>query len=481
MSIRSNSAAVLLSLGLVACTVGPVYEEPEVEMPAAWDASMRADLERADEEALTTWWTLLGDPVLTALVEEAVTGNFELQQAVARIAEAEAVRMQARGLRRPQLVLGAEVARQRATETGATATPSSNPFDSYDLGMGAGWEVDVFGRLRRVVESTDASYVASVEDYRNVRVILIGEVASEYAAYRTLLARIQVAQENVVRQGQSLDLATRRHKAGVVSKLDVTQATSSMAATESLIPALEARVAISRNRLTLLVGKYPGELDDILSQASGQPTLEVVPDLGLPRNLLRRRPDVRRQERLLAAQTARIGVAQADLYPRLNLLGFLGLSSQSTGDLSDSDSSTWSLGLPVTWNLFSGGRLQARVDQEEARTHAALLAYQETVLNAVTEVETTIASAAKLFEFRTTLLRALEATRESAELVHKQYEAGTLDFQRVIDVERNLLLQEDQLAAVNGELVSLLIRLYRALGGGWSPEGDPLLTQAMGQ
>ena len=476
MSIRSSSAALVLSLGLTACTVGPDYEPPLLETPDAWNASMRADIERADEEALANWWTLIGDPVLNSLVEEAVTGNLDLQAAIARIDEAQAIRGQARGLRKPEVVLGAEVAGQKVTETGLFPPPASNPSEVYDVGVGAGWELDVFGRLQRAVESAEAGYQATVEDYRNVRVILVGEVAGEYVDFRTLMARIRVAEQNVERQAQSLDLAERRFNAGVVSRLDVTQATSNLASTESLIPALESEVAVSRNRLTLLLGKYPGELDEVLAAAVDPPTLEVLPDTGLPRNLLRRRPDVRRQERLLAAQTARIGVAQADLYPRFNLLGFLGLSTITFGDLADGDSGTWRLGLPVTWNIFSGGRLRARVAQEEARTRAALLAYQETVLAAVTEVETTIASAAKLYEFRTTLQRALAATRESAVLVQKQYEAGVLDFQRVIDVERTLLLQEDQLAVVNGDLVNSLVRLYRALGGGWSPEGDPLLV-----
>ena len=462
-------------VGFGCTTVGPDYQEPELDVPGEWIFEVRADVERADEEALATWWTLLGDPVLTSLVEQALANNLSLQQALSRIDEAEALRGQARGLRKPEVSVGAEVSGQRLTETGLLPPPAGNPTEFYDIGVAAGWELDVFGRLRRAVEAADAGYQATVEDYRNVRVILVAEVAGEYVNFRTLAARVRVAQENVERRRQSLDLAEQRYRAGVVSRLDVTQAISDLATTEALIPRLEAESEVSRNRLTLLLGKYPGELDELLGTPVPPPTLKVLPSTGLPRNVLRRRPDIRRQERQLAAQTARIGVAKGDLYPRFNLLGFLGLSTITAADIADGDSRTWGLGLPITWNIFSGGRLKARVAEQEARTRTALFAYQETVLAAITEVESTIASAAKLVEFRDTLQRALAASRESAELVLIQYDRGVADFQRVLDVERSLLAQEDELTKVNGVLMTSLVRLYRALGGGWSPHNDPLL------
>jgi NodT family efflux transporter outer membrane factor (OMF) lipoprotein len=313
---------------------------------------------------------------------------------------------------------------------------------------------------------------ASVEAYRNIRVVLAADVASEYVVYRTLIARVDVAKRNTIRQQKALDLAQRRFNAGVVSRLDISQAAYTLAITESLIPKLEADAELSRNRLTFLTGKHPGALNELLNEPVNPPTLHFIPDTGLPRNLLRRRPDIRRQERLLAAQTARIGAAKADLYPRFDLQGFLGVSTISTGNFFDASSGAWLFGLPVSWNIFSGGRLQARVAQEEARTHTALLAYQETVLSAITEVEGFITFGAKLLEYRKALEKALAETKVAGKVVRTQYENG-------VDVERNLLFVENSLVEVSGSLMQTLVGLYRALGGGWSPEYDPLMDPNM--
>lgn len=470
------AAAVLSACLFAGCTtVGPDYQAPDLSLPEVWTGEIKRELERADEEALADWWLLVGDETLTTLVEEALTGNLDLRQTLSRIEQARAVRAQARGRQRPEALIEAEVAGARTTETGAFQAPADNPTDRYGLGVAAGWELDVFGRLRRAVEATEADYQASIEDYRSVRVALAAEVANEYIVLRTLLARIEVAKRNVERQRQAMDIAQRRYDVGVTSKLDVSQAAYTLASSESRIPRFQAEIELSRNRLSLLLGRYPGELDETLSRKTRRPTLEVLPDLGLPQNLLRRRPDVRRQERRLAAQTARIGVAVGELYPRFNLLGLFGFSTITAGDLLEGSSRTWSAGLPVTWNLFSGGRLRARVREQEARTRTALLAYQETVLTAVTEVESTLAFAAKTVEYRTAVERAVEATQEAGEQVWSQYRQGVVDFQRVIDVERTLLEREDELVVIEGVLARSLVQLYRSLGGGWA-ENDPLLV-----
>jgi NodT family efflux transporter outer membrane factor (OMF) lipoprotein len=401
--------------------------------------------------------------------------NLGLKQALSRIDEARAVRGQAAGLRTPGVSVGASAGGSRVTETGVRPAPENNPTDFYKAGIASTWELDFFGRVRRLVESSQASLDASVEAYRNVRVVLAAEVASEYVVYRTLIASVNVAKRNTTRQQKTLDLAQRRFNAGVVSRLDISQAAYTLALTESLIPKLEADAELSRNRLTFLMGKYPGALTELLNEPVDPPRLHFIPDTGLPRNLLRRRPDIRRQERLLAAQTARIGAAKADLYPRFDLQGFLGISTISTGNLFDAGSGTWLFGLPISWNIFSGGRLQARVAQEEARTHTALIAYQETVLSAITEVEGFITSGAKLLEYRKALEKALAETKVAGKVVWTQYENGVVDFQRVLDVERNLLSVENNLVESNGALMQTLVGLYRALGGGWSPEYDPLM------
>jgi NodT family efflux transporter outer membrane factor (OMF) lipoprotein len=311
-----------------------------------------------------------------------------------------------------------------------------------------------------------------VEDYRDVLVVLLAEVGVNYVDAIALQERIQLADQNVQAQRDSLQLTQDRFDAGLTSALDVAQAESNLANTEARIPQLETRLTAALNRIAVLLGENPGSVHDELL---GRTEIPRSPDeilIGIPADVVRQRPDIRRAERELAAQTARIGLATAGLYPRFSLTGFLGLDSASIGDLVDGDSVTWSVGLPFVSHLFDGGRTRGRIQVEEARTDQLLSAYELTVLTALEEVENALVAFAQEKARRDRLARAVDASARSVELVRTQYMAGLTNFQNVLDSQRSLTDQQDQLAESEGLVIENLITLYRALGGGWQPEPE---------
>jgi NodT family efflux transporter outer membrane factor (OMF) lipoprotein len=468
-------AATLLLLGTAGCAVGPDYEAPEFAAPDAWENAAAADM--ADTNAvLVTWWTAFNDTLLNNLMAEADDGNLDLVQAVGRLKEARAFRQIAGGDYWPQVGLDGGFTRSEASENGSfgglVGAGASNPSSNWEFGLGASWELDVFGRVRRSVEAASAQVDASREDYRDVLVSLYADIATTYVSIRSLQTRLEFARNNVDSQRETMEVVMAREDAGLVSMLDVTRARSNLANTEATIPQLETRLEIERNLLALLLGKAPGAYDRRLAAPTtvGMPDYEVIVDL--PANMLRRRPDVRRSERNLAAQTARIGVATADLYPSFSLAGVLSLEATDFNDLSKSGSLGWTLAPGVRWNLFAGGKIRGQIKVEEARTEQALAAYEQTVLRALGEVENALV-AVRQEEMRLgSLQTAVEASQQSVELVHTQYIEGLTDFQNYLDAQRDLFLQQDQMAASMGQVFTNLANLNRALGGGWSLD-DP--------
>jgi NodT family efflux transporter outer membrane factor (OMF) lipoprotein len=296
-------------------------------------------------------------------------------------------------------------------------------------------------------------------------------VALSYADVRSLQERIELAHANVKTQLETLSLTKDRFRTGLVSALDVAQAESNLANTESLIPTLETDLQFALNRLAVLIGEPPGAVHDELETARPLPTEPPDVVVGLPANLLRQRPDVRRAERQLASQNARIGVATAALYPTFNLSGFLGVQATEFGDLGDGGSVTWGIGLPIRWNLFAGGRIRSNIRAEEARTEQTRVFYEQTVLLALEEVEGSMVAYQQQRIRREKLRQSVDATERSLGLVMTQYRAGLTNFQNVLDTQRSLLNRQDDLAASRGQVIKNLIILYRALGGGWaSPE-----------
>jgi len=470
---RVALGAIVLAAAVQACTVGPDYERPVVDMPDVWQDRAVEGVEKR-EATLQTWWDTLDDPVLIDLIARAEQANLDLRQAVGRIREARAQRRVVTGERYPDVNAGAEVNR---TDPSDNLLPIPGGIDAntfYSAGFDATWEIDVFGRIRRSVESATASYEASVEDYRDVLVTLFAEVARNYIDARALQKRIDFAEANVETQQETLQLTQDRFAAGLVSALDVAQAESNLASSDAAIPRLETQLTAALNRLAVLLGEAPGELDYELEAKRQIPVLPDEVAVGLPADLLRQRPDVRRAERDLAAQTARIGVATADLYPRFSLTGFLGLQSTSGGEFFSANSVGWSLGLPMFANIFDGGRVRGRIDIEKARTEQLLAFYEQSVLLALEDVETSVAAYANERERRKRLQRAVDATERSVDLVQTQYKAGLTDFQNVLDSERSLFNRQDELAESEGDVVKNLIALYKALGGGWAvDENEP--------
>jgi multidrug efflux system outer membrane protein len=468
------AVGALLLAGCI--TVGPDYEQPETETPDAWHAAAVEGLIEG-EAALRTWWQLFEDPKLTDLIGRATEANLELELALWRVEEARALRGVAAGPRVPQVDFSGESSRSQPSDSGALRDLApAEGFDAanlHDYSIGAGWELDLWGRIRRSIESADAAVEASVEDYRDVLVSLLAEVALSYTDVRSYQERIRLANANVETQQNTLGLTRDRFAVGLVSALDVAQAESNLANTESLIPVLETNLQLALNRIAVLLGLPPGAVHAELEQAEPVPAEPPEVTVGVPADLLRQRPDVRRAERQLASQTARIGVATADLYPTFSLGGFIGVQAVDGSDLLSGDAVTWGVGLPIRWNLFAGGRIRSQIRVEEARTEQALLAYERTVLAALEEAEGAMVAFEQELVRRSKLSQSVDATERSLDLVMTQYRAGLTDFQNVLDTQRSLLNRQDELAASRGQVVKNLIGLYRALGGGWDPAAEP--------
>lgn len=461
---------------MAGCAVGPDYEEPVVPIPDIWANAAAADVQ-GDNAPILEWWTAFGDTVLNNFIVVARDENLDLAMAVSRIREARAYRAIAGGDYWPQVQGSGQFVRSKASEFGpqgdAIAGGALNPNSNWEFGLGASWELDVFGRVRRTVEAANAQFEASVEDYRDVLVSLYAEIATTYVDVRSLQARLELARDNVHSQRETMDIVLAREEAGLVPALDSARARSNLANTESAIPLLETALNSSRNQLSLLMGMAPGGVDSLLVPIRDIPDATVGMAMVMPAELLRRRPDVRRSERQLAAQTARIGVATADLYPSFSIDGILKLEALSFDNLGKSGSSAWSLAPGINWNLFSGGKIRGQIKAEEAKTEQAFAAYHKTVLSALAEVENALVGV-KQEEIRLGLLTiAVEASQESVELVHTQYLEGLTDFQSYLDAQRVLFQQQDEWATARGNVFKNVAGLNRALGGGWSLD-DPL-------
>lgn len=465
-------AISVVLLTLQGCTtVGPDYQAPVIETPDAWTEQVTQQIARGPHASLQNWWTVFGDPLLDELIERARQENLDLKVAVSRVGESRAILAIARGERLPLVNADASASRTRLSDDGPLQQVApAGGFDSqglFQLGIDAAWEIDVFGQVRRTIEAAGDSYQASIEDYHDVMVTLFAEVALAYVDVRAAQQRIFFTRENVEAQSESLALARDRYETGLSSRLDVAQAAANLAATQATLPSLELSLNQALNRLAVLLGQDAGSLQAEFSTTQPIPAPEASIGIGVPADVLRQRPDIRRSERLLAAQTAQIGVATADLYPRFALSGMFGLQSRSLSNLFDSSSVTWGLGAPVQWNVFSGGQVRGNIQVQDEKTQQLLFLYEQKVLAAIEEVENAI-MAYDLNQVRVQYLQAAtSATREAVELVLVQYDTGLTDFNNVLVTQRDLFSQQDQLVASEAEVIVNLITLYKALGGGW--------------
>lgn len=471
-----SSASLILGAGVLALTgcraIGPDYERPTVETDAAWAASSDNAFNAADPDGIETWWVSLEDPVLDELVQRAFASNLDLAVAVQRVRQAAAIRGISAGERFPDLDGTGSYSRERQGQNGFPALSEPEEFESFALGLEFGWELDVWGRVRRLVESADADLAATVEDLHDVRLILAAEVVAEYVGFRTAQARLQVAEQNIEIQRQSLELTRTRFENGAAPQLDVAQAETNLANTEAELPLFRADERDSLLRLAVLLGQGPSTLLDELTEPEALPVPPSQIAVGVPADVLRRRPDVRSAERTLAAEVARIGVELGDLYPRFTLSGTLQFNSTNSGSLFDADSLGFGLGPGFSWNIFDGGRVRNSVRAQEAAADIALLGYRSAVLTALEDVESTMFRHARQLEATEALARASVSARQSADLSRQLYLEGRSDFQNVLDSERELFAAEDALIRSQSDVALTYILLQRALGGGWSPPAD---------
>jgi NodT family efflux transporter outer membrane factor (OMF) lipoprotein len=473
--LRFAPPMVPLLLVLSGCNVGPDFVPPKSEAPAEWSTSLEGGLKASSPEDLTHWWTTLHDPQLDSLIDRAVAGNLNLKEAQSRVVQARAQRGVIAADAFPQVDANAGYSRSRASENaglrsqqgGVGQFQPSEGTDLYTVGFDAGWEIDIFGRNRRAVEAADAEIASLIESERDVLVTLLGEVARNYIEVRSFQNRLAITQSNIAVQQDTVDLARSRSAAGITSELDLARAEAQLNSTTSAIPSLEIGLAQAMNRLAVLLGRDPGSLKQELAASAPIPNAPDELPVGMPSDLLRRRPDIRAAERNAAAATARIGVATADLFPRISLVGSLGLESTQIGSLPSGDSRFWSIGPTLNWAVFDAGRIRSNIKVQEALTDQSLLAYDRTVLGAFEEVENSLVAYGRELVRRQSLVAAVAAGQRSVEMAKELNLRGLTDFLSVLDAQRQLFIDQELLAVSERNVAVNLVAVYKALGGGW--------------
>jgi len=457
---------------LAGCAVGPDYVEPKLAVPASWQEAQQKGIE-IRPVAMTRWWTTFNDPLLNSLVERAVKSNFDVRIAEARIREARASRAVVAAGAWPTVDVSASYRRNRTSEN-ALALGSLAPQgggnveqDLFKTGFDASWEIDIFGGVRRSVEAADATIAASVESRRDVLVTLLGDVAKNYIDLRGFQRRLAVARANLKAQQDTLELTRIRFQAGLTSDLDVAQAEAQASTTAAQIPTLESALKQAAYSLDLLLGLSPGALWNDLANETTIPSLPPEVLVGLPSDLLRRRPDIRFAERDLAASTAQIGAAMADLFPKFSLTGAAGLQSISASDWFTGRSRYWSIGPTISWPIFDAGRIRANIEIRNAQQEQALNRYEKTVLAAFGDVEKSLVNYSREQARQRSLTDAVAANRRAVEMANELYVRGLNDFLNVLDTQRSLYVAENDLAQSEATMAANLVALYKALGGGW--------------
>ena len=475
---------IALASFVTSCTtLGPDYKKPEAEVSQQWidiDAP-RVNSVPAD---LADWWAVFNDPVLNSLVEMAYTQNLTLRIAGLRILEARANLGIAVGSKYPQVQqINGNATRVEISDNDPGSKLVDRHFNSAEATFDLAWEIDFWGRFRRAIESAEAQFNASVADYDDVMVALAAEVARAYVLIRTFEERLALAEQNVVTQERALRIADVKFRNGAVTELDVQQARAILANTEALIPVLETGLRQVKNALAVLLGLTPRDMSDLLQGPAPIPVAPFEVSTGVPAELLRRRPDVRRAERFLAAQSAQIGVSITDLYPRFSLVGSVGFRTSDSSetsftmdsglsDLFDSDSATGFLGPFFSWNIVNYCRIKNNIRVQDARFQQLLINYQNTVLTALAETENAIVAYLRSHEQANFLGKSVKAAQRSVQLSLIQYREGTTDFDRVLNTLTFLVEQQDKFTATTGDIATNLVAMYKALGGGWQVRGE---------
>jgi len=458
------------------CSVGPNYHAPKVALSGDWSEPVEGGTTDRSVSA-ADWWTTFNDPKLNSLIARAMQSNHDLRIAEARLRQARAQRRFSSADFWPTMEASASYSRERASEHGNQPVFQNVPLENnlYQAGFDAAWEIDVFGGKRRALEAATADVAASQEDRSDALVSLLAEVARNYVELRGLQQRLAITRDNIKSQQDALEITQARFKGGVASELDVTQAAALLAGTRSQLPALETSLRQTLHQLAVLLGQQPGALLVELS-ADGPipPTPPEVP-VGLPSELLRRRPDVRRAERQLAAASARIGVETAELFPKFSLTGVAGLQSVSASDWI-TGGKFWSVGPTVQWRILDAGRIRACIQVQNAKQEEALAIYEKTVLISLQDVENALVAYSKEQVRYRSLKDEADADRRAVELSNELYTKGLVDFLNVLDAQRSMYQAQDQLVQSQKTVSQNLVALFKALGGGW--EGETQLAEA---
>jgi len=470
-------ASILLSAG---CTmVGPEYRPPTATVQPEWNDLDDPQLSR-DGVVDPEWWSgAFKDPVLDQLIEEALSQNLSLRSAGLRVLQAQQNLSIATGKRYPQQqAVSGSAGVKRLSENSMDHLPLLHDnFASYGLGFNLAWEADFWGKYRRMVQQAAAELDASVGGYDDAMVALIAEVARNYLMIRTFQQRLEIANRNIELQQQSVDISSAKVEAGATSELDLDQAQTLLNNTKASVAAFELSLQQMKNSLAILLGKPPGEFGELINDTQPIPSVPPAIAVGMPQNLIRRRPDIRIAERQLAAQAAEVGIAVADLYPQFTIAGSIGSSTNSNDgkaiiDLFDTDSISLGLVGSFQWNIFNYGRIKSNIRLQDAVFQQQLVDYRETVLEAQGEVENAIVAYLKSQEQVASYSLAAHFAQRAADISTAQYEDGLVDFKTVLTTLKSLASQQDVQASTRGSVATNLVQVYKSLGGGWEVRGD---------
>jgi len=464
---------------LGACTaVGPEYVQPEVPLAPEWYHAERAGYASSAEEQLR-WWKRLNDPVLDELVEQAHQQNNSLKIAGLRILESRAQLAIAAGNQYPQsqAVVGDATAVQ-ASKNAANTAAGDLSFTQFNVGVGASWEMDFWGKFRRGVEAADAAYLASIAGFDQVMVLITAQVCGTYLAIRTLEEQLRITTENIAIQQRSYDIVDVQFQNGSTSELDVLQARTQLLSTKSSIPQLMTELYQAKHAMSTLLGMAPADINSLLRGGTSIPTIPEEAIVGIPADLLRQRPDVRQAEYRAMAQNASVGLAEANLYPSFSISGSLGLSAAGNtdttrtgksgfGQLFDTDSVTYAVGPSFVWPFLNYGRIRNSVRVQDARLQQALIAYKETALQAAREVEDAMVALEGARQQDSLLRDTVVNASRSSDVALLRFNEGFADYQRVLTAQQALFAQQSRYVGNKSKVVSSFISLYLALGGGW--------------
>jgi NodT family efflux transporter outer membrane factor (OMF) lipoprotein len=478
MKTRTVFLLALATVALAGCAVGPDYHPPKARAPANWS---EAQLGGTTNSAPTVveWWKTFNDPELNSLVERAVGANYDLRIAEGRLHEARALRAGALFDLGPKIDSSAGYTDARQSRNSLPFSGSATNFnyrfhtDLYDAHFDASWEMDVFGGKRRALQEANALLASVEEDRRDVLVSVLAEVARNYVDVRNFQQRLAIANKNIAAQQDVVEIARARFHAGLASELDAKEAEVLLATTQSQVPTFEELLKQAVHRLGVLIGKEPGALLDELSATAPIPVPPPDVPVGLPSDLLRRRPDIRRAERQLAAATANIGVQTAELFPKFSLTGAAGFQSFSAGDWFSGGSKYWSAGPTVTWRILDLGHVRSQIRTANAQAQQSLAMYDKAVLTSLEDVENALVAYSREQVRHRSLQEAVDASRSAVEISNELYKNGLASFLNVVDAERSLYQAEDELVQSERSVTVNLVVLYKALGGGWqTPTGD---------